>query len=80
MLFLIDTREQRPEARQPQRQPWEPNWRLWLWVALAVGAAVAADAATGLAAYVLVCATLVFVCQAICVVLPGTFGLKEHRQ
>jgi hypothetical protein len=78
MLLLIDTRE--PPPAPPERQRWEPNWRLWLWVALSVAGAVGADAATGFAAYLLVCATLVCVCQAICVVLPNTFGLKDYRQ
>jgi hypothetical protein len=80
--MLIDTREPPPREPRPRapRPAWEPNWRLWAWVALAIGAAVGADAATGPVAYLLVCATLAFACQAICVVLPRTFGLREHRQ
>ena len=82
MLFLIDTREERPPRREPEpeRAPWEPNWRLWLWVALTVAGLVAADATSGVVAYAFICATLVCVCQAICVLLPDTFGLKEYRQ
>ena len=85
MLFLIDTRSHgRPEPpgepAQPARPAWEPNWRLWLWVALTIGAIVGAGAATGFAAYLLVCAALAFAAQAVCVVLPDTFGLKDYRQ
>lgn len=76
--MLIDTRT--PPPPSPGRPAWEPNWRLWTWVALTIGAFVGADAASGIAAYLLVCAGLGFVCQAISVVLPNTFGLREYRQ
>jgi hypothetical protein len=75
-MMLIDTRTPPPE----DRAAWEPNWRLWMWVALTIGAFAGADAASGIAAYLLVCAGVAFVCQAICVVLPDTFGLRDYRQ
>jgi hypothetical protein len=74
--MLIDTRT----PPEPERTAWEPNWRLWTWVALAIGALAGADATAGFVAYVLICAALVFVCQAICVLLPDTFGLRDYRQ
>ncbi|MEA2466591.1 MAG: hypothetical protein QOJ57_717 [Thermoleophilaceae bacterium] len=80
MLQLIDTRNPPPAPGSGGRAPWEPNWRLWAWVALAIGAGVAAELTSGLVAYALICATLVFVCQAVCVLLPDTFGLREYRQ
>ena len=76
--MLIDTRE--PPPPDPERAPWEPNWRLWAWVALAIGSFVAADAMAGFAGYVLICACLVFACRAICVITPSLDGLREYRQ
>jgi hypothetical protein len=78
-MLLIDTRDP-PPPPAPERARWEPNRRLWGWVALAVAAFVAADSVGGFASYVLICATLVFVCRAVCVVLPPLDGLREHRQ
>jgi hypothetical protein len=79
MLFLIDTRSHR-RPPEPRRPAWEPNWRLWSWVALMLGAAVGAGATSGFVAYVLICATIAFACQAVCVLMPDTFGLKDYRQ
>jgi hypothetical protein len=74
--MLVDTRTPPPS----ERPAWEPNWRLWMWVALAVGAFAGAEATAGLVAYLLLCAALVFVCRAICVVTPSLDGLREYRQ
>jgi hypothetical protein len=79
-MLLIDTRTPRPDRPDRARAAWEPNWRLWTWVALAIGAGVGANSTSGLVAYALICATLVFVCEAVCVLLPNTFGLREYRQ
>jgi hypothetical protein len=80
MLFLIDTREPPEPEPASARAAWEPNWRLWAWVALTIGAFVAGDATSGFAAYVLACAGLAFACRAICVVTPSLDGLREYRQ
>jgi hypothetical protein len=74
--MLVDTRTPPPS----ERPAWEPNWRLWGWVALAVAAFVAAEETAGFVAYVLLCAALAFVCRAICVVTPSLDGLREYRQ
>jgi hypothetical protein len=80
-MLLVETRRPPPPPPgEPARPPWEPNWRLWGWVAPAVGGFVAADAAAGIAAYVLLMAALVCACRAVCVVLPPLDGLREHRQ
>ena len=76
-MLLIDTRQPPPE---PGRAAWEPNWRLWGWVALTIAAGVAADSATGVIAYVLALAMLACACRALCVVLPSLDGLREYRQ
>ena len=88
MLFLIDTRERRPERPEPPelggssggRSRWEPNWRLWRWVALTVLAALGAGLTTGFVAYLLICATIAFASYAVCEIVPDTFGLKDYRQ
>ena len=44
MFMLVDTRTPRPDEPSPDRRAaWEPNWRLWGWVALTIAALVAAD-------------------------------------
>ena len=73
--MLIDTR-----TPPPERPAWEPNWRLWGWVALTIAAFVAAGSTSGFVAYVLMCAGVAFVCRAICVITPSMDGLREHRQ
>jgi hypothetical protein len=78
-MLLIDTRQPPPE-RGGERPAWEPNWRLWAWVALTIVAGVAADAASGAGAYLLALAMLVCACRALAVVLPPLDGLRDYRQ
>jgi len=80
MFMLIDTRRPRPSEPSPERAAWEPNWRLWGWVALAIGAFVGANVTTGFVAYLLVCAALGFACRALCVITPSLDGLRDYRQ
>jgi hypothetical protein len=76
-MMLVDTRIPRPD---PTERAWEPNWALWRWVALTIAAFVAANATTGLVAYVLACAGLAFACRALCVITPSLDGLRDYRQ
>ena len=76
MLMLIDTRDSQP----PERPAWEPNWRLWGWVALTIAAFVGANAVGGFGGYLLLCAGIACVCRALCVVTPSFDGLREYRQ
>jgi hypothetical protein len=78
-MLLIDTREPPPE-RRAERPAWEPNWRLWGWVALTIAAGIAADAASGAAAYLLALVMLGCACRALAVVLPPLDGLRDYRQ
>lgn len=80
MFMLVDTRTPQPGDPTPERPAWEPNWRLWGWVALTIGAFVGAEATTGFVAYLFVCAALAFVCRAICVITPSLDGLRDYRQ
>jgi hypothetical protein len=85
-MMLIDTRIPPPDpgggagAGEHERAAWEPNWRLWAWVALTIAALAVADASSGFAAYVLACAGLAFACRAIAVVTPSLDGLRDYRQ
>jgi hypothetical protein len=79
MMLLIDTRTPPPDPTE-ERAAWEPNWRLWGWVALTIAAFVAAGVTSGIVAYVCVCAAIGFVCRAVCVITPTLDGLREYRQ
>jgi hypothetical protein len=81
VLLLIDTRNPPPDPDPVGDRPaWEPNWRLWGWVALTIALFVAADSTAGLVAYVLVLAAFFAACRAVLVILPPLDGLREHRQ
>ena len=72
--MYIDSRpDDRPRA-------WEPNWRVWRWVAAAAPVAFAADHADGAIQYVLVVLAFTLVCQALSAALPPMGGLREWRQ
>jgi hypothetical protein len=79
MLLLIDTRNPPPDP-VGERPAWEPNWRLWGWVALTIATLVAADAASGLVSYLLVLAGFFSACRAVSVILPPLDGLRDYRQ
>jgi hypothetical protein len=79
MFMLVDTRNPPPSPRE-ERPAWEPNWRLWGWVAIAIAAFVAADATAGIVAYALVLVAITSVCRAVSVILPPLDGLREYRQ
>ena len=79
MFMLIDTRNPPPDP-VGERAAWEPNWRLWVWVALAIGTFVAAHAASGVVSYLLVLGGFVCACRAVAVILPPLDGLRDYRQ
>jgi hypothetical protein len=62
------------------RPAWEPNWRLWRWIGLALLAAYGADSANGATELVLVLVVFGFVCRAAVEALPDGDGLREYRQ
>jgi hypothetical protein len=76
-LMYVDSR---PDPPGGERRPWEPNWRVWRWVAAAAFVAFAADHATGAIQYLLVVAVVALVCQALSAALPSMGGLREWRQ
>jgi hypothetical protein len=79
MLMLIDTREPPPDPVE-QRPAWEPNWRLWGWVALMIAAAIVSASTAGVVAYALALVTLGSACRAVIAVMPPLDGLREYRQ
>ena len=71
-----EDRDPRPEGPRP----WEPNWRVWRWVAAALVVGFAAGNSTGGVQYLLVVTTFGLVCQAVAEALPRMDGLRDWRQ
>jgi hypothetical protein len=65
---------------QPERPPWEPDWRVWRPLLAAVAAALAASRVAGAVALVLVVAAFGLGCRALDAALPYRDGLREWRQ
>jgi hypothetical protein len=68
------------DADGPGRAPWEPNWRVWRWVAAAVVVAYAASRADGAIEFALVVAVFTLACRAVAELLPSGDGMREWRQ
>jgi hypothetical protein len=68
------------EPPEGDKQPWEPNWRMWRWIAGAVLATYAATQTDGPAAALLALIAFVLVCLAADAALPRGDGLREWRQ
>jgi hypothetical protein len=62
------------------RRPWEPNWRVWRWIAGAALACYAATKADGFARALLVLIAFTLVCLAVETALPRGDGIREYRQ
>jgi hypothetical protein len=69
----------RDEGGDP-RAPWEPNWRVWRWVAAAAIVGLAATRAEGAFAVLLVLVVFALSCRAAAEALPSGDGLREWRQ
>ena len=69
-----------PPSRREERPAWEPNWRLWAWVATTIVLFAAAASTPGIVSYVLVLAAIAAACQAVTVILPPLDGLRDYRQ
>ena len=73
-------------AREPDppedggRTPWEPNWRIWRWVAAAIVVSFGASRADGALETLLVFVVFALCCRAALVALPQGDGLREWRQ
>jgi hypothetical protein len=62
------------------RTPWEPNWRVWRWVAAAAVVAYAATRAEGVMEALLVLIVFALSCRAASAALPNGDGLRDWRQ
>jgi hypothetical protein len=78
--FLAYVHAQGPEQPADRRTYWEPNWRVWRWVAAAAVLAYGSAHTTGLVAAVLMMIVFGFVCQAAAEALPKGDGLRQYRQ
>ena len=79
-VAYVHSREPDPPGSDPRRRPWEPNWRVWRWIAGAVLAGYAATHADGAAEALLVLIAFVLVCLAADAALPRGDGMREWRQ
>ena len=81
-LMLVHSRDDHgalPERPEGPR-PWEPNWRVWRWVAAAVLLGCAASQSQGALATLLVFAAFALCCRALAEAIPYRDGLREWRQ
>ena len=76
-LAYIDSHPREPGDERP---PWQPNWRVWRFVAAALPVGFAAGHSHGGVQYLLVVLTFTLVCQAVAEALPGMGGLRDWHQ
>jgi hypothetical protein len=76
-LAYIDARPQEPDR---DRRDWQPNWRVWRFVAASLPVGFAAANSRGGVQYLLAVLTFALVCQAVAEALPSSGGLREWRQ
>ena len=72
-------------ARGPDREPdgeraWEPDWRVWRPLGLALLAGFAASSGDGAAQALLALVAFTLVCVAVSRLLPDGDGLRDWRQ
>lgn len=80
-LAYVHSREpDPPSGDEPRPTPWEPNWRMWRWIAAGVVAVYAATQADGAAQALLVIIAFALGCLAVEAGLPRGDGLREWRQ
>ena len=80
MPFVAYVHAREPEPPEDRRPVWEPNWRVWRWVAVAVAAAFASAHTHTMVSAGFTLVAFVSVCQAAAEALPNGDGLSEHRQ
>jgi hypothetical protein len=79
--FLAYVRAGDDDPRPPDGpRPWEPDWRVWRWVAPAVPVGYAITRTDGALKLVLVLALFALACRCVDELLPDGGGLREHRQ
>jgi hypothetical protein len=76
-LAYVDSRPRDPDEGRP---PWEPNWRMWRWLAAAAVVSFGAGHADGAIQYLLILVVVAFACLGIEAALPPMRGLRDWRQ
>jgi UDP-N-acetylmuramyl pentapeptide phosphotransferase/UDP-N-acetylglucosamine-1-phosphate transferase len=80
MPFIAYVHAGEPDPRPEGRPPWEPNWRMWRWIVVAVVAMYCVSRTDGVAGLVLVIVAFAAACLAFDAALPQGDGLREWRQ
>ena len=81
MPFVAYVHVREPDEPEDRgRAPWEPNWRLWRWVAAAVVVTFGAARADGPLELLLVFVVFGLCCRAALEALPEGDGLRDWRQ
>lgn len=81
MPFVAYVHAHEPDEPEDHgRPPWEPNWRIWRWVAVAVVVTYAATRAEGALEALLVLVVFGLCCRAALEALPEGDGLRDYRQ
>jgi hypothetical protein len=81
MPFFAYVHAREPDEPEDEaRAPWEPNWRVWRWVAMAVVVTYGATRAQGMLEAVLVLVVFALCCRALLELFPDGDGLREWRQ
>jgi hypothetical protein len=79
--FLAYVHSREPDQPEDDgRAAWEPEWRVWRWVIVAIVFAYAATRAGGALELLLVLIVFAFTCRATVEVLTNGDGLREWRQ
>ena len=80
MPFVAYVHEPDHDPSPGGRPPWEPDWRIWRPLGLAVPAAFGAANSTGVASLVLALVAFALICRAANALLPEGDGMREWRQ
>jgi hypothetical protein len=76
--MYIDTREQRPLP--PLHEPWRPNLRPLVQIAIAVILLVVSPLVPPLPSYVLILGAAALIARTVAKLLPSSNGLEDYRQ
>jgi hypothetical protein len=79
--FLAYVHAREPDQPEDdERASWEPDWRVWRWVVVAVVFGYAATRVGGVVELLLVMIVFAFSCRAAVEALTNGDGLREWRQ
>ena len=78
--FVAYVHEPEQDPSPNGRPPWEPNWRVWRPLLLALPAAYGVANTEGAASALLLFVAFGLVCRALSALLPEWNGMSEYRQ